>query len=87
MRAAVKAASPVFDRGQHLVNTVSPETRRGGLSLERRIYRFALQCQHSEDALMDAPERLALDEVVEHFDAQCEFRDGEVPLGAGTALA
>ena len=38
--------------------------------LQSRVHRLTLERQHAEDALVHTPERLALDEALEGFEAQ-----------------
>src|SRR5207247_6743501 len=47
---------------------------------QARINRLALQGQHAEDALVDAPERLAANETLQGLDAQDELPPGQRAL-------
>ena len=51
--------------------------RAASHGLESRIYRFAFQCQHSEDTLVDSSQRFVTDEAFQTFDTESEFTQGE----------
>jgi len=50
-----------------------------------RIDRLALHGQHAEDALVNAPERLAPDESLQGLDAQGELAESQSSLGGQAA--
>src|SRR6266540_929277 len=54
---------------------------------QSRIDGFALQGQRSEDALMDAAQRLAAGEAFQRLDAERELAHGEGAFGAETTAA
>ena len=51
-------------------------------SSQARVHWFALEREHSEDALVNAVERFARDEPFECFDAECELAEREGSLVA-----
>src|SRR5580693_9597483 len=42
-----------------------------------RVHGFALKREHTEDALMDAPQRLTANETLQPFDAERELAQGQ----------
>jgi hypothetical protein len=44
-----------------------------GDPLQSRVYWFAFEREHSEDTLMNAPQRFALNKTLEAFQPQCKF--------------
>lgn len=52
-----------------------------------RVHRLALEREHTEDALVHAPHRLAPDETLERLDAERELAQCERALAAEPALA
>ena len=51
-------------------------------ALKSRIYRFALEGQHAEDAFVDPVERFAADESLQGLHAEGELPEGEGSLGS-----
>lgn len=56
-------------------------------SSEPRVDRFALECEHREDALVHPMQRLATDKALEGLNAQAELADGERALLAEPAAS
>ena len=60
-----------------------PATHRDS---EPRIHRLAFQRQYTEHAFVHAAQRLAPNESLERFDAECELAQRQRPLCGETAL-
>src|SRR4051794_31554404 len=56
-------------------------------ALQPRVHGLALEGEDAEDALVDAIERLALDEALQRFHAKGELADGERTLGRETTTS
>ena len=54
--------------------------------LQPRIHRLALEREHSEDALVNTPERLAANEPLQPFDAERELAQREGSFGRQASL-
>jgi hypothetical protein len=48
--------------------------------LQPRVHRLAIECEHGEDALVDAVERFALDESMQGLEPERVLADGERAL-------